>query len=391
MLFWLTRGLLNIIRNVPLYNSFSQGVSSSSRNKASCILGSEEIKLQLQELKEHHLEACGNSKIYKEKKGVQNGPKNALFISRLKLIAGKLCSKWDEPFFITNVFPFGKVEIRNETTGKIFKVNRNQLKPFHESSAMMEGDVADISLVKLTFPKEKNLRGPFLEECLPSSKGSDRGLTNKAKDPLRDIGGPMTRLKTKMMKQSLQVRHLVDQGGAGLKFGKPEVTRGDRLYMTRNSSNILYELDPKIDKTLRRLRKGIPKDYIKMKAFPFSLDGDSKDWLYLQPILFNTWGDMNSSRHLEPRPSKKKFVGSGNILERYYTTTQKDLTSYMPHYFYKDGSASEHYESTIVGWVQKPSLTDNSKSIGECECCVIGKWWRITTNHTTTKAETSQY
>ncbi|RDX69855.1 hypothetical protein CR513_50979, partial [Mucuna pruriens] len=27
--------------------------------------------------------------------------------------------------------------------------------------------------------------------------------------------------------------------------------------------------------------QGIPKDYIKMKAFPFSLDGAAKDWLYL--------------------------------------------------------------------------------------------------------------
>ncbi|RDX98546.1 hypothetical protein CR513_18515, partial [Mucuna pruriens] len=38
--------------------------------------------------------------------------------------------------------------------------------------------------------------------------------------------------------------------------------------------------------------QGIPEDYIKMKAFPFSLDGAAKDWLYLQPTLFNTWGDM---------------------------------------------------------------------------------------------------
>ncbi|RDX72328.1 hypothetical protein CR513_48206, partial [Mucuna pruriens] len=29
-----------------------------------------------------------------------------------------------------------------------------------------------------------------------------------------------------------------------------------------------------------------------MKAFPFSLDGAAKDWLYLQLALFNTWGDM---------------------------------------------------------------------------------------------------
>ncbi|RDY09919.1 hypothetical protein CR513_05631, partial [Mucuna pruriens] len=38
--------------------------------------------------------------------------------------------------------------------------------------------------------------------------------------------------------------------------------------------------------------QGMPEDYIKMKAFPFSLDGATKDWLYLQPVLFSTWGDM---------------------------------------------------------------------------------------------------
>ncbi|RDY05891.1 hypothetical protein CR513_10218, partial [Mucuna pruriens] len=38
--------------------------------------------------------------------------------------------------------------------------------------------------------------------------------------------------------------------------------------------------------------QGILEDYIKIKAFPFSLDGVAKDWLYLQSVLFNTWGDM---------------------------------------------------------------------------------------------------
>ncbi|RDX98444.1 hypothetical protein CR513_18632, partial [Mucuna pruriens] len=36
----------------------------------------------------------------------------------------------------------------------------------------------------------------------------------------------------------------------------------------------------------------IPKDYIKMKAFSFSLDGAAGDWLCLQLVLFNTWRDM---------------------------------------------------------------------------------------------------
>ncbi|RDY04250.1 hypothetical protein CR513_12063, partial [Mucuna pruriens] len=34
--------------------------------------------------------------------------------------------------------------------------------------------------------------------------------------------------------------------------------------------------------------QGIPEDYIKMKAFPFSLDRATKDWLYLQPVVCNT-------------------------------------------------------------------------------------------------------
>ncbi|RDX96570.1 hypothetical protein CR513_20744, partial [Mucuna pruriens] len=45
-------------------------------------------------------------------------------------------------------------------------------------------------------------------------------------------------------------------------------------------------------KHLKEFHVGIPEDYIKMKALPFSLDGAAKDWLYLQPVLFNTWGDM---------------------------------------------------------------------------------------------------
>ncbi|RDX96909.1 hypothetical protein CR513_20376, partial [Mucuna pruriens] len=38
--------------------------------------------------------------------------------------------------------------------------------------------------------------------------------------------------------------------------------------------------------------QGIPKDYIKMNAFLLSLDGEAKDWLYLQSIMFTTWGNM---------------------------------------------------------------------------------------------------
>ncbi|RDY05869.1 hypothetical protein CR513_10242, partial [Mucuna pruriens] len=38
--------------------------------------------------------------------------------------------------------------------------------------------------------------------------------------------------------------------------------------------------------------QGISEDYIKMKVFPFFLDGAAKEWLYLQLVHFNTWGHV---------------------------------------------------------------------------------------------------
>ncbi|RDX75994.1 hypothetical protein CR513_44077, partial [Mucuna pruriens] len=81
---------------------------------------------------------------------------------------------------------------------------------------------------------------------------------------------------------------------------------------------------------------GDTESYIKMKAFLFSLDGAAKDWLYLQPVLFNTLGDMKCMFLENFFPAsriatiKKKSMGLGNILERHYTNSGKDLTSYVP-------------------------------------------------------------
>ncbi|RDY04020.1 Tf2-9, partial [Mucuna pruriens] len=49
------------------------------------------------------------------------GQKVLLFNSRLKLIAGKLHSRWDDPFVITNIFPYGAVELRDEASNKTFQ------------------------------------------------------------------------------------------------------------------------------------------------------------------------------------------------------------------------------------------------------------------------------
>jgi hypothetical protein len=51
----------------------------------------------------------------------------------LKLFPGKLRSRWIRPFVVSNVFPYGAVEITSLETNKVLKVNGNRLKPFYDS------------------------------------------------------------------------------------------------------------------------------------------------------------------------------------------------------------------------------------------------------------------
>ncbi|RDX90371.1 hypothetical protein CR513_27778, partial [Mucuna pruriens] len=118
-------------------------------------------QFQLQELDELRLEAYENSRIYKQKvkkshdqKEFRVGQKVLLFNSRLKLIAGKLCSRWDGPFVITNVFSYGLVELKDENTNNTFQVNRHQIKLFHESPTPTAGDLETISLMEPTSPDD---------------------------------------------------------------------------------------------------------------------------------------------------------------------------------------------------------------------------------------------
>ncbi|RDX64482.1 hypothetical protein CR513_56962, partial [Mucuna pruriens] len=111
----------------------------------------EERKLQLQELEELYLESYEKSYIYKQRvkqfhdrrilrKEFQVGQKVLLFNSRLKLIAGKLHSRWDGPFIITKVLPYGVVELQDEFTRSSFQVNGQQLKIFHEGPTTTIGE-----------------------------------------------------------------------------------------------------------------------------------------------------------------------------------------------------------------------------------------------------------
>ncbi|RDY10712.1 hypothetical protein CR513_04731, partial [Mucuna pruriens] len=78
-----------------------------------------------------------------------------------------------------------------------------------------------------------------------------------------------------------------------------------------------------------------------MKVFPFSLDEAGKDWLYLQPVLFNTWGDMMcillEKFFLASRTAtiKKEICGirqhPGETLHEYWERFSKNYTT-CPHH-----------------------------------------------------------
>nr|GEU93920.1 reverse transcriptase domain-containing protein [Tanacetum cinerariifolium] len=97
-------------------------------------------KVQMNELNELRNQAYKNSLIYKEKtkkihdSKIKNrvfniGDRVLLFNSRLKIFSGKLKTRWTGPFTVTQVFPYGSVELAS-TNGPNFKVNGHRLKHY---------------------------------------------------------------------------------------------------------------------------------------------------------------------------------------------------------------------------------------------------------------------
>nr|GEW95960.1 reverse transcriptase domain-containing protein [Tanacetum cinerariifolium] len=92
------------------------------------LIAGDHQKVQLNELNELHDQAYENSLIYKEKtKRIHDskikdrifnvGDRVLLFNSRLKIFSGKLKTHWTGPFIVTQVFPYGTVEL-SQTDGQ---------------------------------------------------------------------------------------------------------------------------------------------------------------------------------------------------------------------------------------------------------------------------------
>ncbi|GJS28159.1 reverse transcriptase domain-containing protein [Tanacetum coccineum] len=116
-------------------------------------------KVQMNELNKLRDQAYENSLIYKEKtkrihdSKIKNrvfnvGDRVLLFNSRLKIFSGKLKTRWTGPFTVTQVFPYGTVEL-SQTDGPNFKVNGHRLKHY------FGGDIPPMVVPDLqTFPMD---------------------------------------------------------------------------------------------------------------------------------------------------------------------------------------------------------------------------------------------
>nr|GEV87709.1 reverse transcriptase domain-containing protein [Tanacetum cinerariifolium] len=113
-------------------------------------------KVQLNEL---HDQAYENSLVYKEKTKRLHDSKLKdrvfniddrvlLFNSRLKIFSGKLKSRWSGPFTISQVYPYGTVEL-SQPDGPNFKVNGHHIKHYFRED-VQKMVVLDIQ----TFPKD---------------------------------------------------------------------------------------------------------------------------------------------------------------------------------------------------------------------------------------------
>nr|GEX35877.1 reverse transcriptase domain-containing protein [Tanacetum cinerariifolium] len=118
------------------------------------------LKLQLNELNELCNQAYENSLIYKEKtkklhdSKIKNhifnvGCRVLLFNSNIKILSRKLKTRWSGTFTITQVFPYGTIEL-SQPDGLNFKVNGHRMK--HNFG----GDIPQLVVLDLqTFPIDK--------------------------------------------------------------------------------------------------------------------------------------------------------------------------------------------------------------------------------------------
>ena len=102
--------------------------------------------LQLQELEEMRLDAYENSRIYKEKtkrihdqgilrKNFKVGDEVLKFKARFRFRDGKFATRWDGPYTVIEVHPYGAIKIEDKANGIKSLVNGHLFKPYFSSAS----------------------------------------------------------------------------------------------------------------------------------------------------------------------------------------------------------------------------------------------------------------
>ncbi|XP_075504493.1 uncharacterized protein LOC142541930 [Primulina tabacum] len=139
--FGATRTALKVLQSYFYWPTLFKDAHEYVTKCPNCQRTGDERVLQLNEMDEFRLDAYENAKLYKKKTKHwhdQNivhrefvvGQMVLLYNSRLKLMPGKLRSRWSGPYTITQVFPYGTVEITSEAT-EAFKVIGHRLNVYH--------------------------------------------------------------------------------------------------------------------------------------------------------------------------------------------------------------------------------------------------------------------
>ncbi|XP_072054273.1 uncharacterized protein [Arachis hypogaea] len=124
-----------------------------------------ERKLQLAESECLRLEAYDNSRLYKEKmkaihdKNIRRREfrpsKLVLFYnSRLRLLPEKLRSRWEGPYQVEKVEPYGVYHLRHPSSSDIFKVNGHCLKLYHGEQRKSTKEIEVFLLEDVPLDKE---------------------------------------------------------------------------------------------------------------------------------------------------------------------------------------------------------------------------------------------
>ncbi|XP_015960112.1 uncharacterized protein LOC107484020 [Arachis duranensis] len=94
-----------------------------------------ERKLQLQELECLRLEACENSRLYKERVKAmhdKNIKRREFRVGDLVLLYNsRLRSRWKGPYRVEKVEPYGVFHLSHPSSPNFFKVNGHRLKLYH--------------------------------------------------------------------------------------------------------------------------------------------------------------------------------------------------------------------------------------------------------------------